>query len=54
MIRRSSYRFIPRYDHTFPEHSSRMPRVTRRVSPVFSRTPPRSGGLPVPAHDLRK
>lgn len=54
MIRFTSHRFSSRYDHTFPEHSLRTPRVTRRISPVHSRTTLRSGGLPSAAHELRK
>lgn len=54
MIRFSSNRFVPRFDHTFPEHSLRTPRVTRRVAPVFSRSSPRSGEPRQPAPDVRR
>jgi hypothetical protein len=54
MIRFSSSRFIPRHDHTFPEHSLRIPRVTRRVAPVFSRTSPRSGEPQHQGRDIRR
>jgi len=54
MIRFTSRRFVSRYDHTFPEHSVRTPRVTRRVSPVHSRSGPRSGEFPHMGRDARK
>jgi hypothetical protein len=54
MIRFSSRRFIARNDHTFPEHSARIPRVTRRISLVFRQSGPRPGDLRARTGGVRK
>lgn len=46
MIRYSSRRFVSRHDLTYPERSTRLPRVTRQIELVSSRSGPRSGASP--------
>jgi len=55
MIRHSSRRFTSRYDHSYPEHADRTPRVSRRIrlvgpgpvrEPVASARPVARSGWP--------
>jgi len=43
MLRYTSRRFQTRRDYTYPELSTRAPRVTRRIELVSVRSAPRSG-----------
>jgi len=45
MIRFTSRRFTSRSDYTYPERSTRKPRVSRRIELVANRAPQRSDVL---------